>query len=124
MPRDREWRPVLDADELWVGEMLGVQVGDVGVVLVNVEEGLRAYLDRCPHRSSKLSEGALEGERLTCGTHLWEFHAGSGRGINPDRAELEAVPVRVVDGVIEVQVPDGAAGPVSPNEDANSEQEG
>ncbi|MBA2284489.1 MAG: Rieske 2Fe-2S domain-containing protein [Ktedonobacteraceae bacterium] len=43
-------------DDLWIGEMLGVEAGGVKVLLINVEGAVQAYLDRCPHRASPLSE--------------------------------------------------------------------
>src|SRR2546423_8937369 len=49
----------------------------------------------CPHRASRLSEGDLDGSKLTCATHLWEFDALSGRGINPETSELLRFPVRI-----------------------------
>jgi toluene monooxygenase system ferredoxin subunit len=100
------WRAVMPADDLWIGEMLGVEVDGVPVLLVNAEEGLRAYLDRCPHQATRLSEGDLDGRTLTCRAHVWEFDAVSGCGINPASARLTPFPVRVVDGVIQVRLPD------------------
>ena len=100
------WQAVMPADELWIGEMLGVEVDGVQVLLVNIDDEVRAYLDRCPHRASRLSEGDLDGCTLVCGTHLWEFDALTGGGVNPASARLIAFPVRIEDGLIHIQVPD------------------
>jgi toluene monooxygenase system ferredoxin subunit len=100
------WHAVMPADELWIGEMLGVEVGGVNVLLVNIEDEVRAFLDRCPHRASRLSEGDLDGCTIVCGTHLWEFDALTGCGVNPASARLITFPVKVEDGLIHIQVPD------------------
>jgi toluene monooxygenase system ferredoxin subunit len=106
-----QWYEIMPADDLWIGEMRGVEVGGVKVLLVNVEDQVRAYLDRCPHRASRLSEGDLDGSKLTCATHLWEFDALSGLGINPQTSELVRFPVRIQNGSIYVAVPEPEAIP-------------
>ena len=106
-----QWYEIMPIDDLWIGEMLDVEVGGVKVLLLNVEDEIQAYLDRCPHRSSPLSEGTFEGLKLTCATHLWEFNVLTGRGINPESSELIRFPVRVENGMIYVQVPEANAIP-------------
>lgn len=106
-----QWYEVMPSEDLWIGEMLGVEVAGVNVLLVNVADEVHAYLDRCPHRSSKLSEGELDAAKITCPTHLWEFDALTGHGINPDTAQLIEFPCRVVDGMIQVCVPEASAIP-------------
>jgi toluene monooxygenase system ferredoxin subunit len=93
-------------DDLWIGEMLPVEVGGIKVLLVNVEDEVRAMLDRCPHRATPLSDGALEGFKLTCALHQWEFNCLTGTGINPATSRLTQFPVRIENGMICVEVPD------------------
>jgi toluene monooxygenase system ferredoxin subunit len=103
----------MPADDLWIGEMLGVEVGGVKVLLVNVDDEIQAYLDRCPHKASLLSEGDLEGQKLTCATHLWEFNVLTGCGINPESSRLMRFPARVENGLIYVEVPEAEAIPAA-----------
>ncbi len=100
-----QWYEIMPLDDLWIGEMLGVEAGGVKVLLINVEGAVQAYLDRCPHRASALSEGTFEGLTLTCATHLWEFNALTGRGINPESCKLVRFPVRIKNEMIYVEVP-------------------
>src|SRR5260370_16864233 len=102
---------IMPFDDLWIGEVLGVEVGGVKILLLNVEDEVRAYLDRCPHRASALSEGNLEGLTLTCATHFWEFNALTGRGINPETSELIPFPVRIENAMIYADVPEPCAIP-------------
>jgi toluene monooxygenase system ferredoxin subunit len=96
---------VLDRDELWVGEMIGVDVGGLAVLLIAVDDGqLFAYEDRCAHQQVKLSTGKLDGCVLTCSAHEWQYDACTGHGLNPDSVRLRAIPVRVRGGEIEVDV--------------------
>jgi toluene monooxygenase system ferredoxin subunit len=105
------WYEVMPFDDLWIGEMVGVEVAGVKILLLNVEDEVRAYLDRCPHRASPLSAGNLAGLTLTCATHLWEFNALTGAGINPESSRLIRFPTRVTHGMICVEIPEADAIP-------------
>jgi len=99
------WRDTINLDDLWEGEMTAVTVDGESVLLVNVDGTIRAYANQCPHQASALDQGDLDGERLTCATHLWEFSAVTGRGINPGDARLTSYDCRVdADGTIYVDI--------------------
>ncbi|MEY2444380.1 MAG: toluene monooxygenase system ferredoxin subunit [Ilumatobacteraceae bacterium] len=102
---DFEWHDAVAADSLWSGDLLGLEIDDAKVLLVNVDGQIRGYEDRCPHQSSLLSEGILDGSALTCSTHLWVFDAVTGEGVNPQRACLKEYPVEVRNGEIFVGLP-------------------
>ena len=104
------WQPAMPSEDLWIGEMTGLELAGVPVLLVNIEAEVRAYVDSCPHQRSRLSEGELAGRALTCGTHRWEFDALTGQGLNPSIAQLARLPVRVREGMIEVMVEAGRSG--------------
>lgn len=91
-------------DELWSGEMMALFVEGRNVLLVNVDDMVRAYVDACPHMRTRLSEGLLQGHVLTCATHQWQFDARTGRGINPEMTCLEEFPVRIENGEILVDL--------------------
>ncbi|HVU72823.1 MAG TPA: Rieske 2Fe-2S domain-containing protein [Mycobacteriales bacterium] len=97
------WVPAATLDELWEGEILGVAVNGVEVVLCNVEGTVVAYEDRCPHLANPLSAGVLEGGVLTCAAHEWSFDARTGDGVNPSVSCLRRFPVRIEDDRILVQ---------------------
>jgi toluene monooxygenase system ferredoxin subunit len=96
--------PAMRHEELWVGEMAGVDVGGRRVLLVNVDGDVCAYEDRCPHRSLPLSRGMLLGRRLVCRAHEWTYDACTGHGVNPDNVALRRYPVRIAAHHIEVDV--------------------
>lgn len=100
------FRAVLPERDLWMGEMTGIRVAGVGVLLANVEGCVYAYHDRCAHQGVPLSEGRLDGRVLTCTKHDWTFDATTGCGVNPEGFRLRAFPVRLSDGQIEVDVGD------------------
>jgi toluene monooxygenase system ferredoxin subunit len=91
-------------DDLWIGEMKGVIVDGVPVLLINLEDGVHAYEDVCRHQGVRLSGGRLSGTKLVCPVHAWEYDAASGRGLNPSQVCLPTFPVRVVGNEIQVDV--------------------
>jgi toluene monooxygenase system ferredoxin subunit len=106
----QEWQPAMPYEDLWIGEMIGLELAGVPVLLVSIEAEVQAYVDSCPHQRSRLSEGELAGRALTCGTHRWEFDALTGQGLNPPTSQLARLPVRVREGMIEVMVDAGRSG--------------
>jgi toluene monooxygenase system ferredoxin subunit len=92
--------PVMPADRLWEGEMLGLTVDGEPVLLVNAGGKLCAYRDACAHQGLALSDGTLEGTVLTCRAHGWSYDVSTGYGINPDDTRLRRLPLEVQDGQI------------------------
>src|SRR3982074_3769151 len=98
------FRKVATLDQLWDGEMIGLEIQGQVVLLVNLAGSIRAYADCCPHLGTKLSQGSLQRNVLTCSTHGWEFDASTGQGINPKTACLESFAVKVENGDILIDV--------------------
>jgi toluene monooxygenase system ferredoxin subunit len=89
------FQKVAKTEDLWSGEMMGLEVNGERVLLVNVDQHIYAYADSCPHQKSRLSEGTIMNKILRCSTHHWEFDACSGSGTNPRIASLKLFPVRI-----------------------------
>lgn len=96
---------VIEADELWDGEMESFDVGDDEILIVKVDDQIYAYDGICPHQSVSLVEGELEGNVLTCRAHEWQFNVHDGNSINPKGECLKRYDARVSgDGMIQVCV--------------------
>jgi toluene monooxygenase system ferredoxin subunit len=102
-PMDR-WVCAGSLDDLWDGEIRGVRLETVDVVLCHVGGNVFAYDDRCPHLGNSLANGSLDEHRLTCAAHEWSFDMRDGRGINPADACLRRYAVRIVDDAVWVNV--------------------
>lgn len=101
----------LSADELWTGEMRGLVLGGQRVLLLRLDDGVRAYEDRCAHLGVPLSQGTLKGCVLTCSAHHFKYDASTGEGINPRAARLVRLPIRVVEDDIMVEINESKAAP-------------
>ena len=63
-----------------------------------------ALVNRCPHRGGPLSEGIVAGKMVACPLHNWIIDLESGAAQAPDEGCTPRLPVRVVDGVVWLQV--------------------
>jgi toluene monooxygenase system ferredoxin subunit len=88
---------VSSLEDLWSGEMIGLEVDGNAILLINVDDHIYAYADTCPHQKSRLSEGSLLGNTLRCARHQWEFDVCTGHGTNPQNTCLKVLPV-IVEG--------------------------
>lgn len=95
---------VLHAEDLWEGEMTQVEIAGSPVLLVNVGGEVRAYAGLCPHQDTPLATGTFENETIICASHLWEFDAKTGEGVNPTGCRLQSYLVKIEDGAICVEV--------------------
>lgn len=95
---------LIEAADLWDGEMESFDVGDSEVLLLKVNGEIRAYDGICPHQSVSLVEGDLTNGVVSCRAHEWQFDALTGEGVNPRDTCLKAHEVRVVDGVVQVRL--------------------
>jgi phenylpropionate dioxygenase-like ring-hydroxylating dioxygenase large terminal subunit len=82
------------------------------------EDGkIAVFVDRCPHRGMRLSEGRIENGYLACPYHGWRF-AADGRGESPANPKLrpraEAVDAVEAGGVVWVRRGSGWAGSLPP----------
>ena len=85
-----------------------VGVGDGSVVVVRTEQGVVALQGRCLHRDSSLDGGRVQGGRLSCPQHFWQYDVASGRHLG-GRGWLPSYPVEVTDtGEVVVEAPDPA----------------
>jgi toluene monooxygenase system ferredoxin subunit len=106
------FRRVADAASLRPGEMRGLVVDATKVLLVNLDGTVHAYEDSCPHRGVALSCGTFEAAsgRLTCGMHLWQYDARTGKGVNPRGVALRRLTTKVEEDGVWVEVDDAVAG--------------
>jgi toluene monooxygenase system ferredoxin subunit len=89
------FQKVAKVEDLWSGEMLGLEVNGEKILLVNIDNHIYAYADACPHQKSRLSEGTLTDKILRCARHHWEFDVCSGSGVNPQNCCLTVFSIRL-----------------------------
>ena len=99
------FQKVCTTEDVWEGEMQAYTVDGTEIVIVHAPGAeWRAIQSVCPHQEVELVEGELEGRVLTCRMHLWQFDVLTGRGVNPEHAELALYPLKVEGDDIYVDV--------------------
>jgi 3-phenylpropionate/trans-cinnamate dioxygenase ferredoxin component len=103
-----EFIGVAPASELHNGERLFVDIGSRSLVIFNVAGQLFAIGDVCSHDDGPVGDGILNGWRIVCPRHGAEFDIRTGKVLQmPAVVDIPAYPVRVVNGQIEVGIPQG-----------------
>ncbi len=104
------WFPVAFRRDLEPGRVERVSVlGRALALFLDAAGAPTALVDRCPHRSARLSDGRVRDGTLECLYHGWRFDR-TGRCVDapqqtkgvalPERACAQSVPIRVEQGVV------------------------
>ena len=95
MPLSR-FTKVATTDDLPPGRMRVVEVEGERILLVNVGGNYHAVSEACTHAEGPLSEGELQGERVSCPWHGSVFSVVTGEALTPPAEEpLRVYGVRV-----------------------------
>jgi len=77
------------------------------IAIFNLGDRFLAVDNRCPHRGGPLSEGIVSGTSVVCPLHAWKIDLSTGAAANPasPAACLATFPIRIADGIVELQIP-------------------
>lgn len=89
------------------------------MIAVFLEQGqYHAIDDLCPHMGASLADGYVEGGVVSCPWHAWRFRINDGTWCDNPKIKIDAFPVRVLDGQIQVGMP-----PAEPTQEEASPNE-
>jgi phenylpropionate dioxygenase-like ring-hydroxylating dioxygenase large terminal subunit len=104
------WHPVVRSADLRAGENIVAAWADGRELAVWRSASGRAQVwdNRCPHRSARLTLGCIDGERLACAYHGWQWQAGGGEcvlipahpSMDPPRVGVEVHTVQEQSGMV------------------------
>lgn len=86
-------------------------VNGAEVALMRSGATVHAVSNLCPHRGGQLGDGTVEGGRVICPLHSWDFDLATGISPYDPRDAIPVYGCRVRDGVVEV---DAATVPAAP----------
>lgn len=102
------WHRICALDDLPVQGSRVVERGaaDGGNIAVfrTASDRVFALRDRCPHRGGPLSQGIVFGESVACPLHNWTIGLASGAALAPDDGHTACFAVRVVEGMVYVNL--------------------
>jgi toluene monooxygenase system ferredoxin subunit len=104
---DMAFQPLCKSSLLHEGELVPCIVDGTEVVVMWPEGGRpRAFDAACPHDDVSLTRGVFSGRTLTCIAHGWVFDGQTGEGVAPEGCAMQEYPIRLADGVIEIDLED------------------
>lgn len=80
------------------------------VLIARVGKDFVAINDRCSHAASPLSPGRIRLGIVMCPLHGARFELASGKSVDGANRPVRSFPVRIIDGWIEVAVPNALPG--------------
>jgi 3-phenylpropionate/trans-cinnamate dioxygenase ferredoxin component len=97
--------PILHSSDIAAGETHRASIDGFAILLCNVDGTLYAIEDVCTHDGAPLDQGQLAGCRITCPRHGAVFDVRTGAVLAlPAVCPLETFPVKIIDGVIHVDL--------------------
>jgi nitrite reductase (NADH) small subunit len=100
------WIRVTHAENIPLREGRAVQLGSEEIAIFNLGDEFLAVGNRCPHRGGPLADGIVTGNSVVCPLHSWKVCLNSGAVTRPagEPACTQSYPVRIVDGIVLVQI--------------------
>lgn len=99
--------PAINADELPAGRSHALEIAGSNILLCHAGGEFYAVENRCSHQGSPLEGGRIRNCFISCPLHGARFDLRDGTSSDRmARHPIATYPVRVVDGVVEVGVPE------------------
>lgn len=64
---------------------VSVTIDERDLIVIRFDDRVSVLSGRCPHRGARLANASVEGERLVCGSHGWDFRYSDG--VSPESPE-------------------------------------
>jgi nitrite reductase (NADH) small subunit len=87
------------------GSVMEAEVGEGTYAICNVGGELSAFDGICPHAGGPLGQGNVDGDKLICPWHAWEYDCRTGVNDYDESVKLAKFPVKVEGDDILIDVP-------------------
>lgn len=92
------WHDLIAIDDVPMEKAISVDCDGRNLFIYRSEESIRVYDSSCPHQSTNIPFLALQGTKLTCPKHHWEFDITNGKSTEEGRCSLKEWPNKVEGG--------------------------
>ena len=86
------------------GEAKEVEVGGRTVCLANLNGTVSAIDNVCLHRGGPLGQGVIEGDKLVCPWHGWQYDPKTGQAVHNPAAKVTVYPLKFEGDDVYVEV--------------------
>ena len=74
------------------------------ICIANVNGTVSAMDNVCLHRGGPLGQGVIEGDKLVCPWHGWQWDPKTGEAVHNPGARVAVYPIKVEDGDVMVEL--------------------
>jgi nitrite reductase (NADH) small subunit len=86
------------------GEAKEFRGGDKMICVANVNGAISAMDNVCLHRGGPLGQGTIEGNKLVCPWHGWQWDPKTGEAVQNPSAKVAVYPLRIENGDVLVEI--------------------
>jgi nitrite reductase (NADH) small subunit len=86
------------------GEAREFTLGDKVICVANVNGTISAMDNVCLHRGGPLGQGVIEGDKLVCPWHGWQWDPKTGQAAHNAAAKVAVYPLKIENGEVFVDV--------------------
>jgi nitrite reductase (NADH) small subunit len=86
------------------GEAKEFPCGDKVICVANVNGSITAMDNVCLHRGGPLGQGMIEGDKVVCPWHGWQWDPKTGEAAHNPNAKVAVYPLKVENGDVLVEV--------------------
>lgn len=90
------WLKVAELEDIPVlgSRVLPTEQGDIAIFR-NRDNQVFAVRDKCPHKKGVLSQGIVQGCKVTCPLHSWVIDLQTGVAVVPDIGHVKTFAVKI-----------------------------
>ena len=86
------------------GEVKEFPCGGKMICVANVNGTISAIDNVCLHQGGPLGEGTIEGGKVVCPWHGWQYDPRTGQAVQNPNAKLAVYPIKIEDGEVVVEI--------------------
>lgn len=86
------------------GEAKEFEIGDKVICVANVNGTISAIDNVCLHMGGPLGQGFVDGEKIVCPWHGWEYDLKSGQLADDPKSKLAVYPVKIENGDVMIDI--------------------
>ena len=86
------------------GEAKEFSCGDKVICIANVDGDLSAMDNLCLHRGGPLGQGLVDGGKVVCPWHGWQWDPTTGQAGHNPNAKVAIYPLKIENGDVQVEV--------------------
>jgi nitrite reductase (NADH) small subunit len=78
--------------------------GAKAICIANVRGEFSALDNVCPHRGGPLGQGVIEGNKVVCPWHGWEWDVKTGEAVQDSKMKVAVYPMKIENGDVMVEI--------------------